>query len=99
MPPAPASPNRRHLASAIVDLLHDEFDPQEKLLVASFEPENGQIFENEDRLSNRALTVRGPSRVSRIAAVPLCRVHARRKCGVPRNMARAQLTRDARTLK
>ena len=59
MPPAPASPNRRHLASAIVDLLHDEFDPREKLLVASFEPENGQIFENEDRLSNRALTVRG----------------------------------------
>jgi hypothetical protein len=57
MPSEPSSPNRRHLASAIVDLLHARFDPQEKQLVDAFEPENGQIFVNDDRLSTRGLTL------------------------------------------
>jgi predicted AlkP superfamily pyrophosphatase or phosphodiesterase len=57
MPSEPSSPDRRHLAPAIVELLHARFDPQEKQLVESFEPENGQIFVNLDRLSARGLTL------------------------------------------
>src|SRR6185295_20064938 len=38
MPSAP--PERRHFASTIVDQLHEQFDPQEKQLVTSYEPEN-----------------------------------------------------------
>jgi hypothetical protein len=57
MPSEPSSPDRRHLAPAIVELLHAKFDPQEKQLVESFEPENGQIFVNVDRLSARELTL------------------------------------------
>jgi len=44
MPPEPSSPDRRHLAPSIVDLLHEKFDPEAKQLITSFEPENGQIF-------------------------------------------------------
>jgi len=58
MPPEPSSPDRRHLASSIVDLLHEKFDPEAKQLVTSFEPENGQIFVDEDRLSSLGLTLR-----------------------------------------
>lgn len=57
MPSEPSSPDRRHLASVIVELMHAEFDPQERQLVESFEPENGQIFVNLDRLSARGLTL------------------------------------------
>jgi hypothetical protein len=38
--------------------LHDKFDPSAKQLIASFEPENGQIFVDEDRLSYLGLTLR-----------------------------------------
>jgi hypothetical protein len=38
--------------------LHDKFDPQGKQLITSFEPENGQIFVDEDRLSYLGLTLR-----------------------------------------
>jgi hypothetical protein len=63
MPSEPSSPDRRHLASAIVDLLHARFDPQEKQLVDAFEPENGQIFVNDDRLSTLGLTLSELARV------------------------------------
>lgn len=57
MPPEPTSPDRRHFAPAIVDLLHQKFDPA-KQLITSFEPENSQIFVDEDRLSDLGLTLR-----------------------------------------
>jgi hypothetical protein len=58
MPPKPSSPDRRHFAPAIVDLLHQKFDPVAKQLITSFEPENSQIFVDEDRLSDLGLTLR-----------------------------------------
>jgi hypothetical protein len=38
--------------------LHEKFDPEAKQLITSFEPENGQIFVDEDRLSYLGLTLR-----------------------------------------
>jgi predicted AlkP superfamily pyrophosphatase or phosphodiesterase len=58
MPPEPSSPYRRHFAASIVDLLHEKFDPEAKQLITSFEPENSQIFVDEDRLSFLGLTLR-----------------------------------------
>ena len=58
MPSEPSSPDRRHLAPSIVDLLHEKFDPEAKQLITSFEPENGQIFVDEERLSHLGLTLR-----------------------------------------
>ena len=58
MPSEPPSPERRHLAPAVVDLVHEKFDPGAKELITSFEPENGQIFVDEDRLSHLGLTMR-----------------------------------------
>ena len=55
MPSAP--PERRHLAPAVVDLLHQKFDPQEKQLVTAYEPENAQMFVDEDRLLLLGLTL------------------------------------------
>jgi len=60
MPNAP--PERRHLASAMVDLLHQKFDPQAKQLITSYEPENAQMFVDEDRLSHLGLTLRDLAR-------------------------------------
>src|SRR5690348_14177010 len=62
MPSEPSSPDRRHLAPSIVDLLHEKFDPEAKRLITSFEPENGQIFVDEDRLSSLGLTLRDLAR-------------------------------------
>jgi hypothetical protein len=62
MPPEPSSPDRRHFAPAIVDLLHQKFDPAAKQLITSFEPENSQIFVDEDRLSDLGLTLRDLAR-------------------------------------
>ena len=58
IPSEPSSPDRRHLAPSMVDLLHEKFDPGAKQLITSFEPENGQIFVDEDRLSYLGLTLR-----------------------------------------
>src|SRR5712692_11263978 len=58
MPSEPSSPDRRHFAPSIVNLLHETFDPEAKQLITSFEPENGQIFVDEDRLSYLGLTLR-----------------------------------------
>jgi predicted AlkP superfamily pyrophosphatase or phosphodiesterase len=58
MPSEPPSPDRRHSAQSIVDLLHEKFDPEAKQLITSFEPENSQIFVDEERLSALGLTLR-----------------------------------------
>jgi hypothetical protein len=58
MPSEPRSPDRRHSAQSIVDLLHEKFDPEAKQLITSYEPENSQIFVDEDRLSALGLTLR-----------------------------------------
>jgi hypothetical protein len=57
MPSEPSSPDRRHSAQSIVDLLHAKFDPETKQLITSFEPENSQIFVDENRLSALGLTL------------------------------------------
>ena len=54
----PSSPDRRHSATELVDVLHQKFDPESKRLITSFEPENGQIFVDEGRLSSLGLTLR-----------------------------------------
>lgn len=55
MPSAP--PERRHFAPELVDLLHQKFDPQAKQLVTGYEPENAQMFVDEDRLLRLGLTL------------------------------------------
>jgi phosphopentomutase len=55
MPSAP--PERRHSAPEVVDLLHEKFDAQGKQLVTAYEPENAQMFIDEDRLSHLGLTL------------------------------------------
>ena len=55
MPSAP--PERQHLAPDVVDLLHQKFDPQARQLVTLYEPENAQVFVDEDRLSQLGLTL------------------------------------------
>ena len=57
MPSEPSSADRRHYAPSIVDLLNNEFDSAGKQLVTAFEPENLQIFIDEDRLSKLGLTL------------------------------------------
>jgi len=59
MPSEPPSPDRRHFAPSIVDLLHERFDPEAKALITSFDAENCQIFVDETRLSDLGLTLRG----------------------------------------
>jgi hypothetical protein len=56
--PSESQSDRRHYAPDIVGLLHQRFDPEMKGLVTSFEPENGQIFVNENRLAKLGLTLR-----------------------------------------
>jgi len=58
MPSASPSSDRRHYVPDIVELLHRRFDPEAKGLVTSFEPENGQIFVDENRLAKLGLTLR-----------------------------------------
>jgi len=78
MPSEPPSPNRRHFVPDIVDLLHQRFDPQAKELITSFEPENGQIFVDEDRLAQLGLTLRDLARgIPGISALYLCGLHKR----------------------
>jgi hypothetical protein len=57
MPSEPSSADGRHYAPSIIDLLNNEFDPEGKQLVTAFEPENLQIFIDEDRLSKLGLTL------------------------------------------
>jgi hypothetical protein len=52
-----AQPRDRHFAPEVVDLLHQQFDPQAKQLVTVYEPENAQMFVDEDRLSHLGLTL------------------------------------------
>jgi hypothetical protein len=62
MPSEPSSPDGRHFAPSIVDLLHEKFDPERKQLITSLEPENCQIFVDENRLSDLGLTLRDLAR-------------------------------------
>jgi len=57
MPSTPASPDRRHFAPQLADLIHQKFDPQEKRLVMSYDSENSQIFVDEARLSALGFTL------------------------------------------
>jgi len=57
MPSEPSSADRRHYAPSIIDLLNNEFDPEGKQLVTAFEPENLQVFIDEERLSKLGLTL------------------------------------------
>ncbi|MGB8694691.1 MAG: alkaline phosphatase family protein, partial [Steroidobacteraceae bacterium] len=57
MPSEPSSAGRRHLAPSIIDLLNNKFDPEGKQLVTAFEPENLQIFIDEERLLKLGLTL------------------------------------------
>ena len=54
----PSSPERRHFAPSIIDALHQKFDPEAKKLITSYEPENSQIFVDEERLSELGLTLK-----------------------------------------
>jgi arylsulfatase A-like enzyme len=58
MPSTPASPDRRHFAPDIVESLHRKFDPQGKQLITHFEPENSQMFVDEERLQQLGLKLR-----------------------------------------
>lgn len=58
-----ALPERRHLAPEVVDLLHQKFDPEAKQLVTGYEPENAQMFVDEDRLLHLGLTLDDLARV------------------------------------
>ena len=62
MPSTPASPERRHFAPQIVDLIHQKFDPQEKRLVMSYDSENSQAFVDEARLSTLGFTLKDVAR-------------------------------------
>jgi len=42
MPPEPSSPDRRHLAPSIVEMLHEKVDPEAKQLITSFEPKTAR---------------------------------------------------------
>jgi len=55
MPSAP--PERRHLAPEVMDLLDQKFDPEGKQIVTSYEPENAQMFVDEDRLAHLGVTL------------------------------------------
>jgi len=57
MPSEPPSAERRHLAPSLVDLLNYKFDPEGKQLVTGFEPENLQIYIDEERLLKLGLTL------------------------------------------
>ena len=77
MPSEPSSPDRRHFAPSIVDLLHEKFDPDQKQLVTSYEAENGQIFIDEERLSSLGSDADRHRQFPRVAAVHFCGFHNR----------------------
>jgi hypothetical protein len=58
MPEAAPTPDRHHLAPTIVDAIHEKFDPGKKALVTVYEPENAQLFVDEDRLATLHLTLK-----------------------------------------
>lgn len=58
MPSEPVDKGRRHVAPTIVDALHARFDPEGKTLIPYYEPENAQIFVNQERLATLKLTLK-----------------------------------------
>jgi hypothetical protein len=55
MPPAPESPQKRHLSREIVELLHKKFDPDRAALISHYEPSNGQLYVDKSRLRELGL--------------------------------------------
>jgi Type I phosphodiesterase / nucleotide pyrophosphatase len=55
MPSAP--PDHRHFAPAVVDAVHQKFDPQSKQIVIAYESENAQMFVDQSRLAQLGLTL------------------------------------------
>ncbi len=47
----------------MVELLHQKFDPEAKQLVTAYEPENAQMFVDEERLLHLGLTLGDLARV------------------------------------
>jgi len=66
MPSEPSSAERRHLAPLLIDLLNNKFDPEGRQLVTAFEPENLQIFIDEERLLKLGLTLPDLARFLRL---------------------------------
>jgi Type I phosphodiesterase / nucleotide pyrophosphatase len=60
MPSAPAG--SRHLAPELIDLVHQKFDPKAKQLVTAYEPENAQMFVDENRLAELGLSLQDLAR-------------------------------------
>jgi len=57
MPSEPASSQHRHPTPAVLDLLHDRFDPSSRQLVTYYEPENAQIFVDLERLRTLGMSL------------------------------------------
>jgi hypothetical protein len=72
MPSEPSSADRRHFAPSLIDLLNNRFDPEGKQLVTAFEPENLQIFIDEERLSKLGLTLPDLARFLRSQPFVFC---------------------------
>ena len=72
MPPEPPSADRRHFAPLIVDLLNNRIDPVGKQLATTFEPENLQIFVDEERLLKLGLTLPDLAKFLRSQPFLLC---------------------------
>jgi len=62
MPPEPKAPHKRHFQKEVVDLIHQQFDPDRGALIAQFEASNHQMFVNKERLRELGLTL---SRITR----------------------------------
>jgi hypothetical protein len=74
-PSSPPPPDRWHLVSSIVDLLHEKFDPDGKQLITSYEAENSEIFVDEETPVAPGPDVARSRPLPGIAAVHLRRVH------------------------
>jgi hypothetical protein len=57
MPGEPGGAGSRHVSPELVDAVHARFDPDTRQLVTYYEPENSQLFIDEDRLAALGLTL------------------------------------------
>jgi hypothetical protein len=58
MPTEPPTPGRRHVATSIVERIHERFDPERRALISYYEPENQQLFVDQERLTTLGLTLK-----------------------------------------
>jgi hypothetical protein len=87
MPSEPATGDGRHFSAAVVDLLHDRFDPESRQLVTYYEPENAQIFVDLERLATLNVSLDDLARFSRVAVLRVCRVYGGRSPASCRQIA------------